>query len=170
MADVAKITFVLIILGLILTFVGFVRLLFIPEIIGIAIIGFMYIIQLLNYFFKISGNIKSRIPEILLISAVRLGAIGFMGYNTFLINENCLYDSLENMKDFRKYFTTAFICKYVSTFTTRHHLAIRRKTNKKKTSVFHRLHKIQNYHFYCVFKLADSDISDTENKINDDSD
>ena len=45
---------------------------------------------------------------------------------------------------------------------TRHHLAIRRKTNKKKTSVFHRLHKIQNYHFYCVFKLADSDISDTE--------
>ena len=45
---------------------------------------------------------------------------------------------------------------------TRHHLAIRRKTNKKKNSIFHRLHLIRNYHFYCVFKLADSDITDTE--------
>ena len=44
----------------------------------------------------------------------------------------------------------------------RHHLAIRRKTNKKKTSIFHRLHKIRNYHFYCVYKLADSDILSTE--------
>jgi hypothetical protein len=55
-----------------------------------------------------------------------------------------------------------FGCNWASAFMTRHHLAIRRKTNKKKTSIFHRLHKIKNYHFYCVFKLADSDISSTE--------
>ena len=27
---------------------------------------------------------------------------------------------------------------------------------------YNRLHKIKNYHFYCVYKLADSDISSTE--------
>jgi len=41
-------------------------------------------------------------------------------------------------------------------------LPLEEKQTKKKTSIFHRLHKIKNYHFYCVFKLADSDISSTE--------
>ena len=44
----------------------------------------------------------------------------------------------------------------------RHHLSIRKRTNKKKQSVFEKLHKIKNYHHYCVYKHADDEISSEE--------
>ena len=38
-------------------------------------------------------------------------------------------------------------------------MSIRRKTSKKKVSVFEKLHKIMNYYHYTIFDLADDDIS-----------
>ena len=52
-----------------------------------------------------------------------------------------------------------FLHQWFRNFLKRHGLSIRKKTNKKKTSVFQRLHKINNYKFYCIYKLADDPIS-----------
>jgi len=70
------------------------------------------------------------------------------------IDNPATYDPLKNK----------FGCHWVNLYMFRHHLSIRRKTNKKKTSVFQRLHKIKNYHYFCVYMLADCSISDTESE------
>ncbi len=44
-------------------------------------------------------------------------------------------------------------------FWERHYLSVRRKTNIRKTSVFNRLHKINNFKYYAIYKLADDPIS-----------
>ena len=49
--------------------------------------------------------------------------------------------------------------KWCYNFLDRKGLSIRRKTNKKKQSVFEKLHKIKNYLHYIVYELADDDIS-----------
>ena len=41
-------------------------------------------------------------------------------------------------------------------------MSIRLKTNKKKTSVFERMHKIQGYRWYCVYQMAFAPISSEE--------
>ena len=55
-----------------------------------------------------------------------------------------------------------FLDNWCRKFLDRHDLSIRRKTNKKKTSIFEKIHKIKNYHHYCVYDLADDDISSEE--------
>ena len=39
---------------------------------------------------------------------------------------------------------------------------VRRRTNKKKTSVFERLHKIHGFHAYCQYDTAFDEISSEE--------
>jgi len=51
----------------------------------------------------------------------------------------------------------------------RHHLSIRKRTNKKKQSIFEKLHKIKNYHHYCIYELADDEISSEEEESSSDS-
>ena len=53
---------------------------------------------------------------------------------------------------------------WCNNFLDRKGLSVRRRTNKKKTSVFQRLHKINNYKYYTVFKLADDPISSSESE------
>ena len=52
-----------------------------------------------------------------------------------------------------------FLKHWCYNFLDRKGLSIRRKTNKKKVSIFEKLHKIKNYHHFTVFELADADIS-----------
>ena len=54
-------------------------------------------------------------------------------------------------------------------FLDRKGLSIRRKTNKKKLSIFEKLHKIKNYHHYCVYELVDDDISSEESSSDSES-
>ena len=44
----------------------------------------------------------------------------------------------------------------------REDMSIRRKTNKKKTSVFERMHKVQGYRWYCVYQMPFAVISSEE--------
>ena len=46
-------------------------------------------------------------------------------------------------------------------------LSVRRSTNKKTKSIWERLHKIHNFHHYCVYQLADDPISDMEESEGD---
>jgi hypothetical protein len=59
--------------------------------------------------------------------------------------------------------------KWCKLFLKRNGLSIRRKTNKKKQSIFEKLHKIKNYHHYTVFQLADEDISSEESEEEEES-
>ena len=51
---------------------------------------------------------------------------------------------------------------WVHNFLIRHDLSIRKKTNKKKQSIFEKLHKVKNYHHYSIYDLADDEISSEE--------
>ena len=51
---------------------------------------------------------------------------------------------------------------WVNRFMKRQDMSVRRKTNKKKTSVFERMHKIQGYRWYCVYQMAYAPISSEE--------
>ena len=44
----------------------------------------------------------------------------------------------------------------------REDVSIRRKTKKKKSSVFERMHKIQGFRWYCVYQMAFAPISSEE--------
>ena len=48
---------------------------------------------------------------------------------------------------------------WVKKYMKRHQLSIRRKTNIKKKSIWERLHKIENYHHFCIYRVADAEIS-----------
>ena len=52
--------------------------------------------------------------------------------------------------------------KWVNSCLDRKGLSMRTPTNKKKTSVFERLHKIHGFHWYCVYQMAFAEISSTE--------
>ena len=41
-------------------------------------------------------------------------------------------------------------------------MSIRRKTNKKKTSIFERMHKVQGFRWYSVYQMAFAPISSEE--------
>ena len=49
---------------------------------------------------------------------------------------------------------------WVRNFMKREDLSIRRKTNRKQTSIWKRIHKIENYHWFCIYKLSDDPISE----------
>ena len=51
---------------------------------------------------------------------------------------------------------------WVSNYQDSHDLSVRRRTNKKKTSVFERLHKIHGFHAYCQYDIAFDEISSEE--------
>ena len=51
---------------------------------------------------------------------------------------------------------------WVSNYQDRHDLSVRRRTNKKKTSVFERLHKIHGFHACCQYDTVFDDISSVE--------
>ena len=55
-----------------------------------------------------------------------------------------------------------FSQQWVDKFQSRHGLSIRRRTNKKKTSVFERLHTIHGFHAYCQYDMVFDDISSEE--------
>ena len=44
---------------------------------------------------------------------------------------------------------------WVANMMKRDGLSVRRPTNRKKASVFTRLHKVHNYHHYSQYELAD---------------
>ncbi len=52
-------------------------------------------------------------------------------------------------------------------FMKRKHLSVRVSTNKKTKSIWERLHKVHNFHHYCVYDLADDPISDIEESEGD---
>ena len=49
---------------------------------------------------------------------------------------------------------------WVRKFMKRQGLSIRRKTNRKKTFIWKRIHKIENYHWFTIYKLSDDPISE----------
>ena len=58
----------------------------------------------------------------------------------------------------KKQFGKAWVTRYLD----RQGLSVRMPTNKKKASVFERLHKIHGFHWYCVYQMAYAPISSTE--------
>ena len=52
-----------------------------------------------------------------------------------------------------------FGSQWASNYQNRHELSVRRRTNKKKSSVFERLHKIHGFHAYCQYDMAFDEIS-----------
>ena len=58
--------------------------------------------------------------------------------------------------------TSQFGSKWCQNYKRRQGLSVRRRTNKKKTSVFERLHKIHGYHGYCQYDMAFAEISSEE--------
>ena len=52
--------------------------------------------------------------------------------------------------------------RWVNRFMDSHDMSIRHKTNKKQTSVFERMHKIQGYRWYTIYQMAFAEISDEE--------
>ena len=55
-----------------------------------------------------------------------------------------------------------FGSQWVKNFQDKHGLSVRRRTNKKKTSVFERLHKMHGFHAYCQYDMAFAEISSEE--------
>ena len=55
-----------------------------------------------------------------------------------------------------------FSSQWVNNYQDKHYLSVRRRTNKKKTSVFERLHKIHGFHAYCQYDMAFDEISSEE--------
>ena len=51
---------------------------------------------------------------------------------------------------------------WVSNYQDSHDLSVRRRTNKKKTSVFERLHKIHGFHACCQYDMLFDEISSEE--------
>tara|TARA_B100000686_G_C16606147_1_gene871284 strand:- start:251 stop:757 length:507 start_codon:yes stop_codon:yes gene_type:complete len=93
-----KITFFILIAGIILQFYGFIINKFEAEIIGQGLVIFMYITQLLRYL--MFGKIKSMIL-LLIISFIRLIGVGVAGYITWLKQKRKLYDKDEYMQEFK---------------------------------------------------------------------
>ena len=58
--------------------------------------------------------------------------------------------------------TSQFGSKWCQNYKRRQGLSVRRRTNKKKTSVFERLDKIHGYHAYCQHDMAFAEISSEE--------
>ena len=50
----------------------------------------------------------------------------------------------------------------------RHNFSVRWVTNIKKSTVWERLHKIHNYHWYTQFQMATEEISDISSDEDDD--
>ena len=55
-----------------------------------------------------------------------------------------------------------FGSRWCDDFMDRKGLSVRRRTNKKKTSVFERLHMIHGYHAYTQYQMAFAEISSEE--------
>ena len=94
-------TFVAIFIGIILYFYGFLKNDYMFELIGIVIIAMMYLFQVAGYIMKASANDEKIDPTLWLITLIRIGAIGFVGYVTAAKKGKGLYDSFDNMEDFR---------------------------------------------------------------------
>ena len=94
-----KITFFILIAGIILQFYGFIINKFEAEIIGQGLVIFMYITQLLRYL--MFGKIKSMIL-LLIISFIRLIGVGVAGYITWLKQKRKLYDKDEYLAEYNK--------------------------------------------------------------------
>ena len=47
--------------------------------------------------------------------------------------------------------------------------SVRKRTNKKKKHIWKRMHKVQNYHHFVVFRLPDMDISSEESETDEES-
>ena len=58
--------------------------------------------------------------------------------------------------------TSQFGPQWVQNYKRWQGLSVRRRTNKKKTSVFERLHKIHGFHAYCQFDMVFAEISSEE--------
>ena len=56
---------------------------------------------------------------------------------------------------------------WVHTYMDKKGLSIRRRTNKKKTSVFERMHKIQGFRWWSVYQMAFAPISSEEEESSD---
>ena len=77
----------------------------------------------------------------------------------------CNEDKPDGYADYRARFGRIFSSRWVNTFMKRHGLSIRKPTNRKKTDVFERMHKIQNYSHYTIYEMGldpPSDVSDEE--------
>tara|TARA_Y100001936_G_C15911635_1_gene578908 strand:+ start:326 stop:841 length:516 start_codon:yes stop_codon:yes gene_type:complete len=94
-------TFVVIFVGIVLYFYGFLKNDFMFEIVGIISIAVMYLLQVAGYIMKASANNEKIDPTLWLITLIRIGAIGFVGYVTAFKEEKGLYKSVDNMEDFR---------------------------------------------------------------------
>ena len=60
--------------------------------------------------------------------------------------------------------TSQFGPQWVTNYQDRLDLSVRRRTNKKKTSVFERLHTIHGFHAYTQYDMAFADISSEESE------
>ena len=72
-------------------------------------------------------------------------------------------DKPDGYADYRARFGRIFSSRWVNTFMKRHGLSIRKPTNRKKTDVFQRMHKIENYTHYTIYEMGldpPSDVSD----------
>jgi hypothetical protein len=94
-------TFVVIFIGIILYFYGFLKNDYMFEFIGIIVIAIMYLLQVAGYIMKASENGEKIDPTLWLITLIRIGAIGLVGYVTGVKKKKGLYDSFDNMEDFR---------------------------------------------------------------------
>ena len=41
---------------------------------------------------------------------------------------------------------------------------MRKKTNRKKMTIWEKYHKMQNFHSFAIYRMADTPISDTESE------
>ena len=65
--------------------------------------------------------------------------------------------------------TSQFGPQWIKNYKRKHGLSVRRRTNKKKTSVFQRLHKIHGYHAHCQYDMAFAEISSEEEESSSES-
>jgi len=66
-----------------------------------------------------------------------------------------------------------FTQSWVKGYMKRKNLSIRRKTNRKKTTIWEKIHKIENYHWFVIYKMADdpiSEISETDTEYDSELD
>ena len=49
---------------------------------------------------------------------------------------------------------------WVKKFMQREGLSVRRATNRKKTTIWEKIHKVENYHWYVLYKMTDDPISE----------
>ena len=72
------------------------------------------------------------------------------------MRRHCIEDNPMGFDPTKDKFTQMWVKKFMKIKK----LSIRRKTNRKKTTIWQKIHKIENYHWFVIYKMADGPISD----------